>query len=188
MGAQLSLQDTGPHRDPCAVTLPLGSSRTPGLPRMKTPKPSSLRPREMGLESRQDGRAQQDPSQKEIVNHGEAGYTGSGLLHTLGTETLAAQANMRQEVGAEGWPLWGRLVLSPDLRQVLDAIQADAPMNEEVAMSVSPTPTLRPSRMEEGTRAQSLPREPVLRQQMVTRDLAPAIWRASGVALSLGGG
>lgn len=55
-------------------------------------------------------------------------------------------------------------------------------------MSVSPTPTLRPSRMEEGTRAQSLPREPVLRQQMVTRDLAPAIWPASGVALSLGGG
>lgn len=89
-------------------------------------------------------------------------------------ETLAAQANMRREVGAEDWPLWSRLVLSPDLRQVLDATQADAPMNEEVAMPVSPTPTLRPSRMEEGTRAQSLPREPVLRQQMVTRGPAPA--------------
>lgn len=56
----------------------------------------------------------------------------------------------------------GRLVLRPSFHQVLDAIQADAPMNEEVAVSVSPTPTLRPSRMEEGTKAQSLPRCPVL--------------------------
>lgn len=136
----------------------------------------------MGPESRQDGRTQQDPSQKEVVNHGEAGHTGSGLLQMLGMETLAAQANMRREVGAEDWPLWGRLVLSPDLRQVLDATQADAPMNEEVAMPVSPTPTLRPSRMEEGTRAQSLPREPVLRQQMVTRGPAPAGLRSSLVS------
>lgn len=132
----------------------------------------------MGPESRQDGRTQQDLSQKEVVNHGEAGHTGSGLLRMLGMETLAAQANMRREEGAEGWPLWGRLVLSSDLRQVLDATQADAPMNEEVAMPVSPTPTLRPSRMEEGTRAQSLPREPVLRQQMVTRGPVPTGWPA----------
>lgn len=121
---------------------------------------------------RPESRTLQDLSQ-EAVNHGEAGHTGSGLLQMLGMETFAAQANMRRKVGAEGWPLWGRLVLSPDLRQVLDAIQADAPMNEEVAMSVSPTPTWRPSRMEEGTKAAKVP---------------GAGWTASGVASSLGGG
>lgn len=78
----------------------------------------------------------------------------------LGMETFAAQANMRREVGAEGWPLWGRLGLSPD--QVIEAIQADGPMNKEVAMSITPTPTLRSPRMEEGTKAQSLPRCPAL--------------------------
>lgn len=84
MVVQQSLQDTGPRRDPCTVTPSLGSSRTPGLPRVMRP------------ESRQDSRTLQDPSQ-EAVNHGEAGHTGSGLLQMLGMETLAAQANMRRK-------------------------------------------------------------------------------------------
>lgn len=41
-----------------------------------------------------------------------------------------------QGTAAEGWSLWGRLALSPTSSQVLDAIRAGAPMNEEVATSL----------------------------------------------------